>query len=95
MVTIPEARQLLEAYFSEHPPAITGDLYIAPEWYEDAQDYLPVWGSRQFYIDGDTSFARWDNLAVFVDRRTGAVRVELHTLNFAKISRMTPVTARA
>jgi len=52
MVTIQEARQILERHFAEHPPAISGDLYIATEWYEDEQDFLPVWGSRQFLIDG-------------------------------------------
>lgn len=35
MVTIQEARRLLERHFAQHPPAISGDLHIAPEWYED------------------------------------------------------------
>ena len=92
-MTIHEARQALEQYFVEHPPAISGDLYISDEWFEDELDYLPVWGSRQFYVDGVEAFARWDNLAIFIDKRTGAVRQEFHTPNFAKISRMTPVAA--
>ncbi|QAY73148.1 hypothetical protein ET445_07090 [Agromyces protaetiae] len=93
MVTIQEARRSLERYFAEHPPAISGDLYIGDEWFEDDQDYLPVWGSRQFYVDGLEAFARWDNLAIFVDKRTGEVRKDFHTPNFAKIRRMTPVAA--
>ncbi|MBM7832477.1 hypothetical protein JOE59_003182 [Agromyces cerinus] len=48
-MTIHEARQALERYFVEHPPAISGD------------------------------------------KRTGAVRREFYTPNFAKISRMTLV----
>lgn len=90
-MTIQEARQALQQFFVEHPPAISGDLYIADEWFEDEQDYLPVWGSRQFYVDGVEAFARWDNLAIFIDKRMGAVREEFHTPNFAKISSMTPV----
>ncbi|SIN93168.1 hypothetical protein [Agromyces cerinus] len=92
-MTIHEARRALEQYFVEHPPAISGDLYIAGEGFEDELDYLPVWGSRQFSVDGVEAFARWDNLAIFIDKRTAAVRQELHTPNFAKISSMTPVAA--
>ena len=90
-MTIHEARRALELYFVEHPPAISGDLYIADEWFEDELDYLPVWGSRQFSVDGVEASARWDNLAIFIDKRTGRLREEFHTPNFAKISRMTPV----
>ena len=79
------------AYFAEHPPAISGELYIAPEWYEDAVDYLPVWGAREFLIDGREAFGRWDNLAIFIDKRTGEVRSDLRTLHSRKISAMTPV----
>lgn len=93
MVTIQEARKLLEQHFAASPPAISGDLYIAPEWYEDAQDFLPVWGSRQFYIDGIEAYARWDNLVIFIDKETGNIREDLHTLNFGKIRAMTPVSA--
>ncbi|MFF4084852.1 hypothetical protein ACFYZN_36450 [Streptomyces sp. NPDC001777] len=56
MLTPSEARNLLVAYFVEHPPAISGELYIAPEWYEDAVDYLPVWGAREFLVDGRAAF---------------------------------------
>ncbi|MFB6610027.1 hypothetical protein ACFCVO_06905 [Agromyces sp. NPDC056379] len=86
-----EARQALAQYFVEHPPAISGDLFIADEWFEDEQDYLPVWGSRQFHLDGVEAFARWDNLAIFIDKRTGEVRQEFRTPNIVKISSMTPV----
>lgn len=93
MVTIQEARQLLEQHFVEHPPAISGDLYIAPEWFEDEQDFLPVWGSRQFFLEGVEAFARWDNLVIFIDKRTGDIREEFHTPNFQKISEMKPIPA--
>lgn len=93
MITIQEARRALEQYFAEHPPIVSGDLYIGDEWYEDDQDYLPVWGSRQFFVDGLAAYARWDNLALFIDKRTGAVRQDWHTPNYAKISKMTPCTA--
>lgn len=91
MVSPSEARQLLVAYFAEHPPAISGELYIDPEWHEDADDYLPTWGSREFFVDGDASYGRWDNSAIFIDKRTGEVRSDLHTPNFDKIRAMTPV----
>jgi hypothetical protein len=95
VTTIQEARRLLERHFEEHPPAISGDLYIAPEWYEDEQDYLPVWGSRQFYIEGREAFGRWDNLVIFIDKRTGEVREEIHTLNLEKVRKMKPISAPA
>jgi len=95
MVTIQEARQLLERHFVEHPPAISGDLYIAPEWFEDEHDYLPVWGSRQFLVEGAEAYARWDNLVIFIDKRTGDIREEFHTPNFAKITQMKPIPAPA
>lgn len=47
-----------------------------------------MWGSRQFYVDGIEAFGRWDNLAVFIDKRTGAVRKEFFTPNFTKIRQM-------
>jgi hypothetical protein len=93
MVTIQEARQVLERHFVEHPPAISGDLYIAPEWYEDEQDFLPVWGSRQFFLDGVEAFARWDNLVIFIGKRSGDVREEFYTPNFERIREMTPIAA--
>jgi hypothetical protein len=95
MVTIQEARQILEHHFVEHPPGISGDLYIAPGWFEDEQDFLAVWGSRQFFLDGVEAFARWDNLAIFIDKRSGDVRQEFFTPNFEKISAMTPISVPA
>ncbi|MGW8884609.1 hypothetical protein [Streptomyces sp. NPDC055749] len=91
MISPSEARKLLVAYFAEHPPAISGELYIAPEWYEDAVDYLPVWGAREFHIEGREAFGRWDNLAIFIDKRTGEVRSDWYTPNFRKIRAMTPI----
>lgn len=93
MVTIQQARRLLEQHFAEHPPAIAGDLYIGDDWWEDEHDYLPTWGSRQFFVDGNASFGRWDNLAIFIDKQTGAVREDHHTPNLKKIRAMTPVSA--
>jgi hypothetical protein len=92
VVTIQEARQVLKRHFSEHPPAISGDLYIAPEWFEDEQDFLPVWGSRQFLLEGREAFGRWDNLVIFIDKRSGGVREDFHTLNLEKIGKMTPIS---
>ncbi|WP_194410984.1 hypothetical protein [Microbacterium cremeum] len=93
MVTIREARQLLERHFVEHPPAVSGELYIASEWYEDATDYMPVWGAREFLVEGREAFARWDNRVIFVDKETGEVHAGLRNLHAKKIRAMTPVTA--
>jgi hypothetical protein len=95
IVTIQQARQILERHFAEHPPAISGDLYIAPEWYEDEQDFLPVWGSRQFLLEGREAFARWDNLVIFIDKRSGDVRKDLRNLNSKKVREMTPISVPA
>ncbi len=95
VVTIQEARQILERHFVEHPPAILGDLYIAPEWFEDEQDFLPTWGSRQFFLDGREAFGRWDNLVIFIDKRSGDVRQDFYNLNLEKIDEMTPISVPA
>ncbi|MGW1145936.1 hypothetical protein ACWD6I_12930 [Streptomyces sp. NPDC002454] len=91
MLTPREARALLVAYFAEHPPPVSGELYIAPEWYEDAVDYLPVWGAREFHVDGLAAYGRTDNIVVFVDKNTGEVRRDWFTPNFGKVRAMTPV----
>ncbi|WP_350349142.1 hypothetical protein ABIQ69_04175 [Agromyces sp. G08B096] len=95
MLTIQEARRALERHFAEHPPAVSGDLYIGDGWYEDEQDYLPEWGSRQFLVDGNPSFGRLDNLAIFIDKHTGAVREDYVTPNLKKIRGMRPVGSGA
>ncbi|WP_445402543.1 hypothetical protein ACSMX9_13345 [Streptomyces sp. LE64] len=91
MLTPREARARLLAHFAEHPPPLSGELYIAPEWYEDAADYLPVWGAREFHVDGLAAYGRTDNIALFVDKHTGEVRRDWFTPNFDKVRAMTPV----
>ena len=95
MLTIHEARRLLERHFAEHPPAISGELYIAPEWYEDASDYLPVWGAREFLVEGRQAFARWDNRVLFITKETGEVHEGLRNLHAKKVRAMTPIAAPA
>ncbi|RXZ69937.1 hypothetical protein [Agromyces albus] len=90
MVTLEEARSALERHFAEHPPAIAGELYIA-EWYEDDSDYLPVWGAREFLVEGREAFGRWDNMVIFIDKQSGEIREDVHTLNLEKIEEMRPV----
>ena len=90
-VTIHEARRLLDRHFATHPPAISGDLYIAREWREDDHAYLQVWGSRQFLVEGREAFARWDDLVIFIDKQTGEVTEEHRPLHSARIRKMTPV----
>ncbi|MRG61339.1 hypothetical protein GE115_15895 [Agromyces sp. CFH 90414] len=90
MLTIEEARSALERHFAERPPAIAGTLHISG-WYEDADNYLPVWGAREFLVDGHDEFQRWDNLAIFIDKASGAVREEPFLPNRLKVRAMTPV----
>lgn len=90
-VTSSDARARLEAYFATHPPAISGDLYIATEWFEDEEDFLPVWGSRQFLVEGRAEYGSWNNEVLFMDKRTGEVRRDMHNANFRKIRAMRPV----
>src|SRR3546814_10672314 len=74
MLTIHEARERLEAYFAQHPPAMSGELYISDDWNEDDSDYLPAWGAREFFVEHRQSFVRMDNLALFIDKQTGDIR---------------------
>ncbi|TDE90864.1 hypothetical protein EXU48_17325 [Occultella glacieicola] len=91
MVTPEEARQLLVEYFAKNPPAVSGDLYVAPEWFEDEDDFLTVWGSRQFFLEGKAEYGSWNNEVLFMDKRTGEVRRDMHNANFRKIRAMTPI----
>lgn len=94
MLTIHEARERLEAYFAQHPPAMSGELYISDDWNEDDSDYLPAWGAREFFVEHRQSFVRMDNLALFIDKQTGDIRRANHVAEFDKIQAMRPVSAR-
>lgn len=94
MLTIHEARERLEAYFAQHPPAMSGELYISDDWNEDDSDYLPAWGAREFFVEHRQSFVRMDNLALFIDKQTGGIRRANHVAEFDKIQAMRPVSAR-
>lgn len=91
MLTFDDARRVLEAHFREHPPAISGTLYIAPEGFEDDTHYMPVWGAREYLVDKQEPFARWDNRVLFVDKQTGEISEQLHTLALDKVRAMRPV----
>ena len=88
-------RALVENWLTEHPPAIAGALAIGPGWYEDDVSYLPVWGAREFLTEGRAGFARRDDVVLFLDKRTGEVRVDTHTANVERIAAMAPVTVDA
>ena len=89
-VTIGEARAVFDAYVLEHPLPMRGAFHL-DGWYEDGDDYLPVWGAREFLVDGHDEFARWDDLAIFIDKASGAVREEQFLPNRLKIRAMSPV----
>src|SRR3546814_1516939 len=80
MLTIQEARERLEAYFAQHPPAMSGELYISDDWNEDDSDYLPAWGAREFFVEHRQSFVRMDNLALFIDKKSEEHTSELQSL---------------
>ena len=94
MLTLDEARAAFDRYAAREPLLVEGTLYVK-EWYEDDSDFLPVWGAREFYVDNDHSYARWDLRVVFIDKRTGEVRVELMPDHLAKTGAMTRVSAEA
>lgn len=83
-----EAQSILRTHFGMHPPRLTGTLHFTGEWAEDDDDYLLVWGAREFIVEGRDSFARWDNLAYFVSKQTGEVWSGPFNANFRKIKKM-------
>ncbi|WP_157428808.1 hypothetical protein [Agromyces salentinus] len=91
MLTIDEARAAFDGYVREHPLPMRGTLHL-DGWYEDDDDYLPVWGAREFYVDGDPTYGRMDNFVLFIDKRSGTVREERQLESLRKIHDMTPVT---
>lgn len=60
-------------------PASRHTLYV-DGWYEDDADFMPVWGARELYLDGDRTHGRMDDLVVLVDMRTGAARAPTREL---------------
>ncbi|UOE42646.1 hypothetical protein [Agromyces larvae] len=92
MMTVDEARSAFEQYVREHPLPLQGTLHV-DGWFEDADDFLPVWGAREFYVDGDPTYTRMDNLVVLIDKRSGAVRREDRFASFDKVKKMTRVAS--
>lgn len=93
MLTFDEAREALRAYLEEHPPAMSGTLYIAPEGLEDDAAYLPTWGAREALVEWRDAYIGFDNRALFVDKQTGEITVELRNAAHKRIMKMTPVRA--
>lgn len=95
MLTISEAREKLEAYFAQHPPVMSGELYISDRWREDDTDFMPAWGAREFFVEHRQAFVRMDNIALFIDKETGDVRQAHRVAEFDKIHAMRPVSLTA
>jgi hypothetical protein len=93
MLTFDDARRVIEEHLRAHPPGISGTLYVSPEGFEDETHYLPVWGAREFLVDGQDAYGRWDSRVLFVDKQSGEVTEDIQTLAFDKIDAMTPVRA--
>lgn len=71
---------------------MSGTLYVAPEGFEDATHYMPVYGSREFFIDGLEGGARLDGQVLFINKKSGEITRDLHIAALQKIDAMTPVT---
>jgi hypothetical protein len=71
--------------------ATGGTLYVSPEGFADADDYLVVWGAREFLVDGDLDYLLVDNTVTFVSRTTGKVRDDVMVLSFDKVDGMWPI----
>lgn len=94
MLTVDEARVAFEQHVLEHPLPLRGTLHL-DGWFEDADDFLPVWGAWEFYHGGDPTYGRADDVVVLVDKRSGAVRRESQLQSLRKIHGMTPVVVPA
>ncbi|MGI9821831.1 hypothetical protein [Agromyces sp. Marseille-Q5079] len=93
MLTLHDARAAFARYLAVHPLPVVGTFHI-DGWYEDDDDFLPVWGSREFSVDHRREFGRMDSLVVFIDKRTGEVRRDLRFGHVEKLRAMTPVEDR-
>lgn len=93
MLSFDDARRVIENHLRAHPPGISGTLYVSPEGFEDDTHYLPVWGAREFLVDGQDAYGRWDSRVLFVDKQTGEVTEDVQPLAFRKIKAMAPVRA--
>jgi len=69
-----------------------GEPAVSPNGFEDGEDFLVVWGAREYIVDGDNNFILLNGTVTFVNRETGLIRDELMVEQFAKVDGMTPVS---
>ncbi|MEX1078497.1 MAG: hypothetical protein WED09_05260 [Homoserinimonas sp.] len=90
MVTLEQARAIVEAHEADEWRLEDGTLYVAPEGYEDADSWLVVVGARELLVDDDAAYLMLDDRALTVDKITGKV-IELNSLrDAARLGAMTP-----
>lgn len=91
MITFDEARQIVKDALG--PEWTWGTLHVPRKGYEDADGYLMTVGAREWLVDGDPHFQRWDAPLTFVDKHTGAITYgDMLTDN--RVPHMTPVGGR-
>ena len=90
MLTLDDASAAFTQYLAVHPLPVVGTFHV-DGWYEDDDDFFPVWGAREFYVDHKREFGRMDSLVVFIDKRTGEVRRDHRFGHVEKLRAMTPV----
>jgi len=92
-VSFTEAREAVEDLRVSDWSGTWGTLYVSPDGFADEDDYLVVWGPREYIVDDNPYFILLNNTATFVDRQTGEVRDVPYALHLDKIDAMAPVRA--
>jgi hypothetical protein len=68
-----------------------GTLHVSTNGLEDDDDFLVVWGAREWLVEGNPSYELLNNTATLVSKETGEVRDVPATSIFDKVDGMTPV----
>jgi hypothetical protein len=95
MITFAEAVTSAREYVEARWGATWGTPHVLNKGYQDDDDYLIVWGTREYLVDGDLHSLLFNNTSIFVSRRTGEIREETTTEMFDKIDKMTRVSTRS
>lgn len=95
MVTFPDAVAAVREHLAATWRATPGTPCVLDEGYEDEEDFLVVWGTREYLVDGDLDYLLLSDTSILVSRETGTVRTESTTSILEKVDRMTPVRVAA
>ena len=76
-------------------PAELGELYVAPDGFEDERSWQVIAGAREYLVGGDVGYALLDWPALLVDKVTGRLERVVVIESFERLGAMRAVRGTA